>query len=125
MHRHRYMIVEHPVENEQHHPSKQFHEFVLPIHTMLGTYHWARLDDKHVFVSGNYEISTHHMLHTHPKVSILPIQSSGKSLSRHLSQKDAHWQALSTRLALSHDATTSDAIEAASSVFGTIFDSEK
>jgi hypothetical protein len=125
MHRHRYMVVEHPVENEQHDASKKFEEFVLPIHTMLGTYHWMRLDDKHVFVTGNYEVSNHHTLHNHPKVSVLPIVSSGKSLKKHIT-KEPHWNALAFgKLTLSEDATASDAVEAAEAAFGPLFGSEK
>jgi hypothetical protein len=122
MRRQRYMIVEHSSEKEA---SKHFNDMVVPIHTMLATYHWARLDDSHVFLTGYYEISMHDRLHQHPKVSVLPSASSAKTLNAHLTTKNNHWQALSRKLSLDSSATTQDAIEAAESMFGAVFSLEK
>lgn len=117
MRRHRYMIVEHSVSPD----SRKFEDLILPIHTMLGTYHWAKLDDGHVYVTGHYEISMHDRLARHPKVSVMPHASSNKRLHMHLSERTTHWNALSKKLSLDSSASMSDAIEAAESVFGPVF----
>jgi hypothetical protein len=123
--RQRYMIVEHPRENEMPHADKKFADYVLPIHTMLGTYHWARLDDVHVLVTGQYPVSHHAMIQSHPKTSVLPMVGSGKLLKEHLSSKAEHWKALSSGLSLDDTSTTSDLVEAAEAKFGVLFGSNK
>jgi hypothetical protein len=121
MRRHRYMIVEHPKFGGA---PRTFQEMILPIHGLLGTHHWVRLDDNHVFLSGHYEASHHNSIHFHPQVSVLPILSSGKKLKAHLSEKVNHWNALST-LGLSEDSTMTDLAEVAEETFGPIFAADK
>lgn len=116
------MIVDHPVAA---HASKKLEAFAIPIHTMLGTYTWARLDDAHVFVTGTYEISMHDRLAKHPSVSVLPSVSSGKTLQSHLKQKDSHWNALAQKLSLDSNASMSDLIDAAEAKFGAAFSLDK
>jgi hypothetical protein len=122
MRRHRYMVVEHPTAAEGEH---HFNSFVLPIHTMLGTYHWARLDADHVFVTGYYEVSLHDRLAKHPKVSVMPSSSSGKPLKNHLAQKDSHWNALAAKLSIDSSASMTDLIDAAEAAFGAAFGLDK
>jgi len=118
MQRHRYLIVEHSYA-----PSEKFEETMLPVHTLLGTYHWAKLDDQHVFVTAKYALSHHTRIQGHAKVSVLPSMSSGKTLVSHL--KDRHWQALSAKLGLDHTATMTDAVELAEQVFGPVFSPDR
>lgn len=119
------MVVEHPSTNEVPHPSKNFEDFILPVHCLLGTYHWARLDDTHVFVTGHYEVSHHAAIHSHPKVSALPSLGSSRQCKHHTSIKAHHWNALASRLALPDDATSSDVADAAESMFGVLFGADK
>lgn len=123
MRRHRYMVVEHSEAAAEITKDKQFHEYVLPIHTLLGTYHWQRIDAEHVFVTGYYDSSHHHIIETHPKVSMLPSIGSSKKLHVHL--KAPHYLALSKKLTLEADSTAADVAEAAEVQFGCIFAPDK
>lgn len=117
MRRHRYFVVEHAEPQDK----KSFIDLIIPIHTLLGTYHWTRLDAQHILVTGYYEVSNHSALHNHPKVSPLPTVGSSKTLKAHLATKANHWNVLASNLSLTDNSTTADMAEKAEEKYGTMF----
>lgn len=118
----RYMIVEY---HEHQEAALGIHENGslvnhLPLHSMLGTYHWSRLDAEHVLLLGVYSVSKQPELDAHQAVSVLPHLASTKHLHKGV-RKDAHWQALSKSLGLAAPSTMSDVVDALHTVHGPLY----
>jgi hypothetical protein len=120
MFRHRLMVVEHPVSRDK---GKSFAEMAIHIHSLLGTYHWARLDENHVLLTGNYPIKHHDKLHNMETVSVMPPMASGRTIKEKL--KDKHYVVLANRLHLAPEHNMSDLIETAEQHYGPLFSPEK
>jgi hypothetical protein len=120
------MIVDHPASQEKLHLSADRKNVLgqLPVHGLLGNYHWARLNAQHVLVTADYSIASHVALAVHPAVSVLPVISSGKTLFKHLNNRKDHLQAL-IDIGIDDEGTMSDFIEIAESRYGPIFSPEK
>ena len=125
MRRHRFMVVDFPKASEVPDIRKPWLSHVLPIHCLLGTYHWVRLDDAHVYVTASYGVATHVELSNHPKVTIMPTVSSGKNIQNHMRANPKHYMALSHALKLDDSHTMEDIIEMAEAKFGAIFSAER
>jgi hypothetical protein len=61
----------------------------MPVHDLVGSYHWFRLDDDHIMVMMNYAVSNHALLNSHPKVSLLPHIGSSRTIAQHI-QKNSN-----------------------------------
>lgn len=122
----RYMIVDHHTSKDQVGiDEKGGFVNALCIHGCLGTYHWARLSEDHVLVVSDYSLTHHQTLKQHGSVSVLPVVSSGKSLSKHLQAKPQHWESLKKRLPLDESSTMGDAVELFEDHFGPVFSASK
>ena len=108
---HRYMIVEHKSRKLGFDEQGRFKN-QLPIHHLLGPYHWVHLDSNHVLVTGHFAML--HMKHIEARadVSVLPSLYSSKTVSKSV-KKSAHWSALQNKLQASDDHTTIDIAETA------------
>lgn len=120
----RYMVVEHSRDEEELYIENGEVVGQVPIHHLLGAYHWTRLDDQHVLLMGSYSISHHATLANHEKVSVLPVMHSSKYIQNH-EMKEQHKQALRAALRLDDDHTMEHVIEKLETHHSPIFAAHK
>jgi len=120
----RYMVVEHPRENEKLQIDGHKITGQVPIHDMLSEYHWARLNDNYVILMGNYSVGHHANLASHSKVSILPPENSVKKILAHPMQ-DVHKDALRMALSLDDEHTMEDVLVKLELLYGAVFAPQK
>lgn len=123
----RYMLVDHPKANEQLGVVDGKVQGKMPVHDLVGTYHWVRLDDDTIFLMADYRVSNHDALHTHPKISVLPSHASSRSVKAHISKMGSrtcvgkHTAVLMTKFALTDDCTMEDLLERIVAKHGALF----
>jgi len=114
MKRQRYIVVRYPVSSEKKHRVENgIFKDHLPIHELLHEYHWERLDDNFVLVTGEYTIGHHHMIMNHPHAHMLPSLGSGKKLYKHGIDcgKQEHTKALIDRFKLNETHSIADLLD--------------
>ena len=121
--RQRYMILEYhrDTENKLVINNAGTLENHLPIHELLISHHWSRLDDEHVVVLGTYSIGNHKHLENHTRLSILPHLASAKPLHTAVKHQN-HWHSL--RQAVRADdipLTMTDIVDDLEAIHGTVF----
>jgi hypothetical protein len=123
--RQRYIVVEHPRETETLHLIDKRLGGVLPVHTLLTQYHWARLDDIHVVVIGGYGLPASNKLSAHPSVTVLPSLNSTRTIHAHCVKcgKLAHFNALAPQLGLTQTSTMGDFVDSIAERYGPVFSS--
>jgi hypothetical protein len=94
----------------------------LPIHDLLGSYHWARLDDDYVFVIGSFSVENTLAIADREDTLMLPYNASGKRLLRYGSDSNRQLQiaSLAARFNLTDQDTMSDLLDQVST-FGVVF----
>ena len=124
----RYMIVEYPKQDGDgmHVTPEGKLKNHLPIHELLGSYHFVRLDDDHVLVNGDFPIGHSVKLDKHPAVLVLPHVASAKSISVHglKFNRTSHANALVRNLSdkgITASSTMSDILDEVSEKFGPVF----
>ena len=115
MRRYRYMVVRHhkDVAAKMTIVNGRF-ENHLPIHHLLLSYHWTRMNDEFVLVYGEYAIGHHNALADHEHVLMLPSTGSAKNLLQHGEDKGkkVHAESLIARYKSLHsDSTLSDLLD--------------
>jgi hypothetical protein len=122
MKRHRYLIV----DLKTHPNYKYFPLFVPTFHTLLSNYHYHRIDETAGVVTANYAGGRHEEVQQHEDVTVLPSQSSGRMLFKHIREKGKirHIDALQ-KLGLTENSDMDEFIDVISEKFGTIFASDK
>lgn len=119
MRKSRHMVVEHHVKDEELKIVDGRVTGKQPIHDLVGTYHWLRIDDAHIFMVADYSISHHVAIHAHAKVSVLPVVGSSKHLHKHL--KGRHFEALKNRFNLDETHTSEDIIDTIVAIHGPLY----
>lgn len=109
MRKSRYMVVEHHINDEKLRIEDGKVIGQIAIHGLVGTYHWFRLDDNHVFMMADYSAKHHVAIHEHAKVSVLPVLGSVKHLHKHL--KNKHFLAAKKVFNLDETHTTEDIVD--------------
>lgn len=117
------MVVEHSTDHDGAF-EKGFYFGVPHIHGMLGNYHYARVDDKHILLIGTYSLQHHNTLHNMDTVSVLPMLSSVKAVKTHGQVKGHHWRALCDGMSLADDSIMEDVLYRAEILYGPVFTSE-
>lgn len=97
-------------------------ETVLPVHQLLGGYHWEAISDTHVLLIGDIHLVNMQSVDNHPAVWLLPSVHSSRPLAEHAREraKYPHFITLG-RLGISEHHTTMDLAEIAYEKFGSKF----
>jgi len=123
--RKRYLVVSHPVEEEQHKIVDNKIVGKQPAHDLLSGYHWVRLDKAHILLLAETPLHTHKELHAHDKVSVLPSITSSKSLHHHftnkLTNKHHHHNSLINHFGIDETHTMEDLQGMIESKYGPLF----
>lgn len=126
MNRKRYLIVDHSSDFDTVKPGERVPR--LCVHHLLGEYHWSRLDDKTVVVTATYPAHNHEVLAAHEAVTMLPSETSGKSVLEHLEKVSPphHYTAIQNHsMGINNSHTMDDFIEALEKRFGAIFSTDR
>jgi hypothetical protein len=107
MKQHRYMVLEH-AEADQQLGIDGNGKITgrIPVHHLLQSYHWHRLDGRHVLVYGSHSISHAQLLQQLPIVSLLPHLQSTKKMKDIM--QPAHFAAVQAYFGLADDAIPAD-----------------
>lgn len=126
MRRKRYLIVDHSSEFDTVKPGERVPR--LCVHHLLNEYHWSRLDDKIVVVTATYPAHNHEIIAAHEAVTMLPSETSGKSILQHLAKVSPphHIAAIQNHsMGIDESHTMTEFIEALEKNFGVIFSTDR